>query len=152
VCCVCAYNEEGDTFEICSENEKDIIKAVFDNFFDLRSYITTWDGNRFDIPFLYKRAIILGVATKTAMNMWVKRYATTPHCDLAKVWTNWSNDYLSLENASSAIMGEHKIDLDYKLFPILMKTQEGRSKLTEYCMMDCKLTKTIYDKCNHVLF
>ena len=53
--------------------------------------IVTYNGMGFDLPFLYKRAMILGLQLgeygAPPLTAWTKRYSTDRHCDLMKVWT-----------------------------------------------------------------
>lgn len=154
VCCIGLSGEA--TGSCCLEEEAEILKWFFGSIFDQKNTsdtVITFNGIIFDIPFLYKRALILGVKVGKPMSYWCKRYSTVPHCDLLQVLSGW-NSYKanSLESLAVAILGKNKIDLDYKEFPVLMETELGREKISEYCVCDCELTFELYKKCQHVLF
>ena len=115
--------------------------------------LITWNGNNFDLPFIYKRSLILGNKSyKKPLSYWTKRYVTEPHCDLMQVFSNWSFDYNKLDVVANAILGNNKIDIDFKLFPEMMKTEEGQKQIGEYCLYDCQLTYELYQACKGYLF
>ena len=118
--------------------------------------IVTYNGMGFDIPFLYKRAMILGLQLgeygAPPMTAWTKRYSTDRHCDLMKVWTGWDNKYEKLDNVVNMVLRERKIEIDVTTFPELMLTEEGRNKIGEYCLKDTELTWRLWKKMEGYLF
>jgi DNA polymerase elongation subunit (family B) len=145
VCCVCSY---GDLeLEDCSEDEEALLNDVFQKLIKYDHKIVTWNGIGFDIPFLYKRALLLRIKPQVTMSFWMKRFVVQPHCDLMQIWSNWSySNFLSLNEAGLAILNTAKIDEDVTKFPELMKTQDGRDRIAEYCTSDCTLTWNLYNK------
>jgi predicted PolB exonuclease-like 3'-5' exonuclease len=118
--------------------------------------IVTYNGMGFDIPFLYKRAMILGLQLgeygAPPMTAWTKRYSTDRHCDLMKVWTGWDNKYEKLDNVANMVLRERKMEIDVTTFPDLMKTEDGRNKIGEYCLKDTELTWRLWKKMEGYLF
>lgn len=118
--------------------------------------IVTYNGMGFDIPFLYKRAMILGLQLgeygAPPMTAWTKRYSTDRHCDLMKVWTGWDNKYEKLDNVANMVLRERKTEIDVTTFPELMTTEEGRNKIGEYCLKDTELTWRLWKKMEGYLF
>jgi predicted PolB exonuclease-like 3'-5' exonuclease len=53
--------------------------------------IVTFNGTRFDLPFLRARAILLGVPWpgRLPITEYLRRYATHPHCDVYAVLNHW---------------------------------------------------------------
>lgn len=117
--------------------------------------IVTWNGFNFDLPFLFKRAAILGVPLRgvPVLPFWCKRYATGSHIDLMQVWGGWdSKQFAKLDDVAGVCADDHKIEIDFKEFPELVKTAEGREKIFDYCEQDVRLTYKIFEKFNGVLF
>ena len=102
--------------------------------------IITWNGTAFDIPFLYKRALIHDRILKTEkkelmrnlppLAYWSKRYTVTPHCDLPLVWGGWTADakYTSLESVALPLLHEEKLKVSYDMLDYhdLYTKPEGR--------------------------
>ena len=142
---------------MCSENEKEMLEVLFNKFFTTHEPYTfaTWNGNDFDFPFLYRRAVALKIdlTGKVRLNQLVKRYQTTPHADLAKIWTSWgSHDYVKLDHVASVILGEKKFDFDVTTIKRLIKTPEGRAQIMGYNLQDANLTYELYQRFDGVLF
>ncbi len=157
ICCIGYYSEEDGKGCYISEDETEIINNVMESIFNAKernsTQIVTWNGCNFDIPFIFKRALLLGIKPTTFLGMWIKRYSNTPHTDLMQVWSNWSfQGYTKLDDMGRVLLSQNKIDIDFKTFPELMKTQAGQDKIAEYCLMDCELTYNIYKKFNGILF
>jgi predicted PolB exonuclease-like 3'-5' exonuclease len=118
--------------------------------------IVTFNGMGFDLPFLYKRAMILGLELHEygapPLTAWTKRYSTDRHCDLMQVWTGWNSKYEKLDNVANMVLRERKIEIDVTTFPELMKTEEGRQKIGEYCQKDTELTWRLWRKMEGYLF
>ena len=140
----------GDTVHM-AENEKTLIEIVSKELFSKMQPICTWNGIGFDIPFIYKRAIILGIKIDPPMSFWMKRYTITPHCDLMQVWMNWYG-YEKLDTVAKALLGRGKVDFDVTQIKELIKTAEGIEKISNYCKGDLEATKLLFDKMNGILF
>ena len=106
------------------EDEKLLIEEVGKEVLSKMQPICTWNGINFDIPFIYKRALILGVKISPPMSFWMKRYNTTPHCDLMQVWGSW-RDHEKLDTVANVLLGEGKVDFDVTQIKELIKTDEG---------------------------
>ena len=154
---VCSYATAGDFDSVrCigaddDEEEKILIECILNDLSNSTTEnvtVITWNGNSFDLPFVYKRAMILGVNLPSGcqgLSHWTKRYSMYPHCDLAKVVVNWTNDYVSLNNASVAFLGEQKDDADFRLFPQMI-ADKNLDLLKQYNKKDAQLTWDIYQK------
>jgi len=118
-------------------------KELLDTFWQFAEYKTlvTYNGKLFDVPFIFKRGIILGCewATITNMKRFTDRYKSEKHIDLMAEFCNFG-EYEKLDTLAKFILGEGKIDFDFKQIPELMKTPEGRLQIEEYCLRDCEIT------------
>jgi predicted PolB exonuclease-like 3'-5' exonuclease len=118
--------------------------------------IVTWDGYRFDIPFLFYRAMCLNIDLSginvLGLSHWCKRYSRIPHCDLRLEFTGWDfNKYIKLNTASKIILGESKIDHDVTTNNDLIKNNE-KEKVGIYNLHDAELTYKLYKKAYNYLF
>lgn len=154
VACV-GYKKENSKGLAIDENEDAVIKRFFEHIISFEGSnspkIVTWNGMGFDIPFLYKRAMILGIKPPVCMSYFMKRYQTSPHCDLMHVWMNWYG-YEKLENVAQALLNEGKQDFDFRTISDLIKTEDGRHEIGKYCMQDVEITSKLFYKMANVLF
>ena len=119
--------------------------------------LVTWNGIGFDLPFIYKRAMILGVDPANfgapPLSAWTKKYSADRHFDLMQLWGGWkSGEYAKLDTVAAMVLRERKIAVDVTTFPELLKTEEGGAKLAEYCMKDTELTWRLFERFNGFLF
>ena len=119
--------------------------------------LVTWNGIGFDLPFIYKRAMILGVDPShfgaPPLSAWTKKYSADRHYDLMQIWGNWgSHDYTKLDTVAAMVLHERKIEIDFATFPELLKTEEGCATLAGYCLKDTELTWRLFEKMNGFLF
>lgn len=117
--------------------------------------IVTWNGMSFDVPFIVKRAMLLNVERPTGfpgLKYFTKRYSHVPHCDMAKELTLWDNaSYMSLDTAAKVILGERKLDHDFKEFRKQILGGDGDS-IGRYCMKDSELTWRIFQRASPYLW
>jgi len=137
------------------QDEEKVIRTFFDKIIPFGQTgspkIVTWNGMGFDIPFIYKRAMILGVKPTVSMGYFMKRYQTDTHCDLMQVWCNWYGRE-KLDNVAKALLGEGKQDFDFRTIKDLIKVSEGREKIAEYCSKDVEITSKLFYKMANILF
>lgn len=137
------------------EEEAALIAGCFGVLRQDGARLVTWNGMCFDVPFLFKRAAILGVPLHDVpvLPFWCKRYSTGPHIDLMQVWGGWnSQQYAKLDDVSGICADDHKIKIDFRDFPELVKTEDGRNRIADYCEQDVRLTYRNFQKFNGVLF
>jgi DNA polymerase elongation subunit (family B) len=123
-----------------------------------RDPIVTWNGAGFDLPFIYRRAMILGVSPKNfgapPLTAWTKRYDNDKHIDMMTVWagTNKLADADNLADVAMALLGETRAAEEYEKFPELMQTQEGRDHISAACLHHTELTYRIFERAQGCLF
>ena len=156
---ICCIGYEGKVSECtASEDEYELIR----NFLEIADYATnnahtivTWNGVHFDFPFIYKRALLLGIETSSTLEWWIREYRQVhPHCDLKLVWNGFNrNEYKpTLGDFAKIVLKKDKIDIDVTTFINLIKTDQGRKEIERYCTMDCVLTLEGYYKAKGILF
>lgn len=140
--------------EVVCQSEKDMLTDFFNRLPKIEKLVT-YNGNNFDLPFIWKRALILGVFNPVKhfkLSGYTKRYNTVTHVDLMQLWGGWNiQNNISLDVLSHALLGKKKIDFDFKEIPALLDNQEGINKLSKYCLRDCELTYELYQKFGSVL-
>ena len=141
----------------CDEAEAEIVTELLGILAMPELRLVTWNGIGFDIPYIYKRAMLLSFfgsvpAGVPPLTYWTKRYSVTPHCDLMQVWTGGSG-YAKLDTVARLMFGgEGKIEIDYTTFPELIKTEKGRQDLGRYNLQDSRLTARIFERASGCLF
>lgn len=114
--------------------------------------IVTQNGMEFDLPYIYKRALLLKIDLPESGNMfvpplsyWIKKYTCEPHLDIKQVWCNWghnNNCPSNLDWLGKCIEGQGKTDRDYSTYLDLIKNGEG-DKIGLDCICDAELTYKI---------
>ena len=139
------------------KEEKYLIQTIFDTLGKETTRIATWNGIGFDLPFIYKRAMILGVNPANfgapPLTAWTKRYNTDRHFDLMKIWDGWQGGaFTKLDTVAGLMLGANKDEIDFAEFPALIETAEGREKIGAYCLQDTRLTWRLWERFNGTLF
>lgn len=119
------------------------------------SWIISWNGKEFDIPFIYTRAMLLRSDTMGCMpkSYWTNRYTTYPHCDLMLEFNGYKpyGEGFSLDWISGNTIGERKNPRDYSNYINLIecgKSYEiGIDNLT-----DARLTFLNFKLCEKYFF
>ena len=157
VCAWVAVEDENAVHKECIHADSDaeetrIIEAAFETLAGNR--VVTYNGNGFDLPFLYRRAVLLGMDTRqfgmpTLAEM-TARYNNKHHVDIMQVWCGFGN-FEKLDNIAGALLDDHKIKIDFRDFAEMIKTAEGRNKLFQYCSQDVILTKKLWSRITGIL-
>ena len=160
ICCVGFYGlTKGEQFSSCiekptDEDERMLIKKTFSALSDDVRLIT-WNGIGFDLPFLFKRAMILNVDPLEfgiqPLTAYTKRYNTEKHVDLMQVFGGW-RDYVKLNTVAGLMFDAKKDDIDVTQLEEIMQTAEGRAKIERYCLRDAELTYRIFGMAQGCLF
>lgn len=160
ICAAVFYNPEQPKIELVAgdsdEEEKLLLAECFKILQRDNLHIVTWNGMNFDLPFLFRRALILDVpiGDTPVLSFWTRKFEThSAHLDLMQVWAGWnSQNYTKLDEVGAVVAHDRKIEIDFHDFPELVKTNEGRTKLLAYCAQDTVLTWKIMEKFNRVMF
>lgn len=125
------------------DSEKELLQDAF-KLIDMYPIVLTYNGDLFDMPYLYNRAMVLELEY-TPFRM-MKKTATLSHAihiDMYGIFSNRSlkiyafdNKYVenSLDSVSEAILGEKKTEYDGELNDIPLNL------LSKYCYNDSRLT------------
>ncbi|MCK4521378.1 MAG: hypothetical protein KAU20_02305 [Nanoarchaeota archaeon] len=173
---VCAVIvQDGTVISECLVEKKgltewELLDLVFDNMRlsgTANPTLCTWNGTSFDLPFLYKRAMIHDkllnspkskrlLVNMPPLSYWSKRYQTVPHCDLPLVWGGWDSQakYTSLQSVVLPLLQKSKIEIDFDMeeHHKLLKSDAGRQKILKRCVQDTLLTDEVYHLVKGVLF
>jgi predicted PolB exonuclease-like 3'-5' exonuclease len=139
-------------------DERELVQGIMEMLGTEELRLVTWNGIGFDLPMIYKRALILGVDPGNfgapPLSAWTKRYSTDRHYDLMQIWGGWnSGQFAKLDTVAGLILCEKKTEgIDVSTFAEVMKSKEGRDKIAEYCLQDTRLTWRLWARFNGVLF
>ena len=136
------------------KNEKNMLLDAFKHIAET-PIIVTFNGDNFDLRYIYKRAKFLGIPDDVIPIKSVSKGAIKEsrvkfgiHIDLYKFYANaaikvysFSNKYdtVSLDNVSEALLGERKIEIKKEDIETL-----SLSKLASYCWWDAYLTSKLF--------
>ncbi len=138
------------------DKEKEMIRDTFKILTDY-PFVITYNGDDFDMPYIYNRAERLGIDSKEIPLIMMRDSATLKHgvhLDLYRTFSNRSfqiyafshkyNDF-SLNSVAEGLLGESKIDYDGELDDLSLY------ELANYCYNDAKLTQNLTSFNNDLL-
>ncbi len=138
------------------EKEKEMIQNAFKILTDY-PFVITYNGDDFDMPYIYNRAERLGVNSREIPLIMMRDSATLKHgvhVDLYRTFSNRSfqiyafshkyNDF-SLNSVTEGLLGELKIDYDGELGDLSLY------ELANYCYNDARLTQNLTSFNNDLL-
>jgi len=136
--------------------EKEMIKDAFKILTDY-PFVITYNGDEFDMPYIYNRAERLGIDSKEIPLIMMRDSATLRHgvhIDLYRTFSNRSfqiyafshkyNDF-SLNSVAEGLLNESKIDYDGGLDDL------SSYDLANYCYNDARLTQNLTSFNNDLL-
>lgn len=136
IACIGYYNDIVQ--EVDLSDEKSMIERFLQNLKNAPDVIVTWNGNDFDLPFVFKRGIKYGLCKLTDLQFYIAK--TNPKCiDLMRLWAGYGK-YEKLDNVAKVLLGEGKDEFNVKEIPELIKTISGQELIKRYCLKDCELT------------
>jgi len=138
------------------DKEKEMIRDTFKILTDY-PFVITYNGDDFDMPYIYNRAERLGIDSKEIPLIMMRDSATLKHgvhLDLYRTFSNRSfqiyafshkyNDF-SLNSVAEGLLNESKIDYDGELDDLSLY------ELANYCYNDAKLTQNLTSFNNDLL-
>ncbi|MBI3639635.1 MAG: DNA-directed DNA polymerase I [Thaumarchaeota archaeon] len=138
------------------DKEKEMIRDTFKILTDY-PFVITYNGDDFDMPYIYNRAERLGIDSKEIPLIMMRDSATLKHgvhIDLYRTFSNRSfqiyafshkyNDF-SLNSVAEGLLNESKIDYDGGLDDLSLY------ELANYCYNDAKLTQNLTSFNNDLL-
>ena len=140
------------------EAETAIIQAAMTMLGKPESRIVTFNGIGFDLPYIYKRGMILGIDPANfdapALNAWTKRYNADRHYDIARLWYGWGAPQKgdNLAKLCNMILHDHREDIPYDQVPDLILTTEGRKLVADGCLNHTRLTWRLFERMNGTMF
>lgn len=138
------------TYDLSDASEKIILKELIsdlglDKFND--SFLVSFNGMEFDIPFIYGRSMLLGLdALKQPLGYWTKKFSNEPHYDIRKVLTNWEYQAKgSLDYFCKMILNKSKDEPPYSEFLNMYKAKK-QAAILESCKQHVQMTYELYKK------
>ena len=140
IACIGYYEEDKKNFDISEE------KTIIANFLKyLTTYVDTgkiklvsWNGNGFDLPFIFKRGMVYGLCKLKDVEKYISK--NNPyHIDLMTLWAGYGK-FEKLDTVSSVLIHDCKESFDVQDIGECLKTEEGQNLLKQYCLTDCELT------------
>ena len=158
---ICCWVGADDTDKVYSDiltaetdaEETRVIESAFNLLAGSR--IVTYNGTLFDLPFLYRRAVLLGIDPRRfgmpPLSVLTARYGDVRlHVDVMLSWCGYGQ-FEKLDNIAAALLEDHKIEIDFHDFPKMIKSKEGRKTLMDYCEQDVLLTQRIFNRISGIL-
>jgi len=128
--------------------ESDILKSFFTNLITncIAPTFVTHNGDKFDLPFIYHRSVILGVRPPDffprplSIKPWGNQTA-----DIQLMWAGMKGRWVSQDNMAKAMGLEGKKDMDGSMVWDAVQAGEEQ-KVAEYCKDDVETLRKIYKR------
>lgn len=158
ICTISAVNDDQATvasIRDMSDGSEASLISDYVNLLRLHSnnhmHLVTWNGMGFDLPYIYQRAMILGVDMGAPLSYWSKRYTYSPHCDLMQAFTGWSG-HMSLAEAAKRLLSADKVEVE-DIAGNHKRIEAGEfDLLNARCLSDARLTWQLYKRAKNCLF
>lgn len=141
--CIC-YAVDDEKVESISGDEGEMLKKFWQIAKDADLFI----GHNvmdFDLRFIYKRSVILGV--KPTKDLSFARYRNNPIFDTMKEWEKWGSIGVGLHKLSIALGIESPKDEGIDGSQVYDFFLAGKTKeIIEYCIRDVEATRKVYKK------
>ncbi|HLL61212.1 MAG TPA: ribonuclease H-like domain-containing protein [Candidatus Nitrosocosmicus sp.] len=149
ICCLGYIKEENKKIidkGSLSGNEKDTVHKFWELVKDVDQFIghNIFD---FDLPFMFKRSIVLGIKPSREINL--ARFRSFPIYDTMWEWEKWGRDCkASLDTLAKVLeLPTSKDEMDGSM--VWPYFQEGKfDEICRYCMKDVELVRKVYYKMN----
>lgn len=144
ICCIGYIKEDGNVKKDVLEGDE---KEILEKFWEIAKNVELFVGHNiyeFDLPFIFKRSIILGVKPRFDINF--ARYRNQPIFDTMKEWEKWSQGGQKLDTLAKVLdLPTSKDEMDGS--QVWSYYQEGKvDDICKYCMKDVELTRQVYYK------
>lgn len=131
-------------------SEKQILEEFWDFVAGRAGQIITYNGRRFDGPFLMLRSVILDVLP--TRNLLPYRYSFEEHCDLAEVVSFHGARRLETLDFWCQQMGLESPKVSLEGSMIGEYYEEGKiDQIASYCLEDAKATAALYRKLRPII-
>lgn len=124
-------------------DERAILEAFWDVVRARRDWcFVTYNGLAFDVPFLIRRSLYLGVAPTTGLP--IRPYAIESHFDVMRVLANWERDSVRLDIVAE-LLGLSKTPVGMEGSQVLGLWRAGRiEEIETYCLGDVRLVYEVF--------
>lgn len=135
------FDTEKDIYQALSlygNQEKELLKEFWQKLKENNyPYVITYNGLGFDLPFIWKRSVILDVQGTKEFNL--RRYTTDYNYDIMAVWSNWDQrNFIKLNELSKILGVESKSGSGAEVHGMWQKSEY--KEIAEYCMQDVFVT------------
>lgn len=135
VICICLYNPEKQ-FTLMGD-ERDII-SHFWSIVGNHETLYTYNGNEYDLNVILKRGLLYGNGYFAVDRLLCDKYKAGRHVDIMQKFS-LNGKYEKLDTLAKVYLKKQKLDIDFKEFPELLKTEDGRNRIGKYCLQDAQL-------------
>jgi hypothetical protein len=126
------------------EDERAILEAFWDTVRGGRDWRwVTYNGLAFDLPFLLRRSIYLGVAPTTGLP--TRPFAPDSHFDVMRMLANWERTEAVRLDIVAELLGLSKSPAGMEGSQVLGLWRAGRiDEIAAYCLGDVRLTYDVF--------
>ena len=128
------------------EDERRILEAFWDVVRSARDWrFVTYNGLAFDLPYLIRRSIYLGVPRPADAGLPLRPYAPDRHFDVMRVLSNWERTDAVRLDVVAELLGLRKWPPGMEGSQVLGLWRAGRvDEIEAYCLGDVRLAYEIF--------
>lgn len=147
ICCIGYIKEDGRLIKgVLRGDEKEILAEFWKLVKDVNLFIGH-NLMEFDLPFIYKRSVILGV--KPTLNLPFIRYRSFPIFDTMKEWNKWGYGKSTSLDTLAKVLGFPSSKDEMNGSMVWDYYKQGKvEEICKYCMKDVELTRRVFYKMN----
>lgn len=147
IICIGVYNPHEKIALMGEENQ---ILKDFWSVVGKHAQIITFNGRRFDLDVILKRGVKHGIGNFFLDRFLRDRGKSGRVIDIMDDFCLYG-EFRSLDTLSKVYLGKQKKEIDFKLFPELLESEEGRNKIADYCLYDAQLTYELAQKLGYCI-
>jgi uncharacterized protein YprB with RNaseH-like and TPR domain len=126
------------------EDERRILEGFWDVVRGARDWrFVTYNGLAFDLPYLIRRSVYLGVPASTGLPL--RPYAPESHFDVMRVLSNWERTEAVRLDVVAELLGLRKSPPGMEGSQVLGLWRAGRvDEIEAYCLGDVRLAYEVF--------
>jgi predicted PolB exonuclease-like 3'-5' exonuclease len=148
VCIGLYYPETGQQLALTNPDEALILQAFWDNIRGYNGLFVSYNGVKFDVPYIIRRSIRHGIAPSNKNFMLYTKYDPfPPHFDVLLQLSGGRENFYSLHEACDFFGVPSPKDGTIKASGVAGAYYAGRiSEIADYCIRDLHSTYELYQK------
>lgn len=147
IVCIGLYKESTERSLALTGKETDILESFWDIIASFSGAFVSFNGQRFDIPFIIKRSMVHNIEVTNHAFLDVYPFKNYPHYDVWQVLSGTRGDPINLRLACDILGVPSPKEGGIEASEVAQAYDEGRiQEIADYCVRDVVSTFEVYKK------